>query len=298
MTRSKGRFEWPTRVPFYDDAGRLVAEHHVSQGNIIARVTFDPSTKLKTSYSTGGVTLFYQSGVLVRKEVKNDDGNVASVECYSPRTGTLHSQTSEPAHTKYSPDGKVVYMAWYTEGKKDRPAKLNKRTDTLVPQPAIVKDLPDGITEHAYYRNDELNDPIRNFAAIQYLKGNTPVLECHFHNNQLHNSEGPAVLSTHEKTKLIAQALNGRVVSAEFAEPHHTCSYKFNEQGEVIAEDEVFDLSHLPKDDPAFSDEIVSGFVEGLAATQRSEFSNAMADPNAPQNRRHPSQQNDNEVGY
>jgi hypothetical protein len=141
-----------------------------------------------------------------------------------------------------------------------------------------------------------LNDPVRNFAAIQYLKDNRPVLECHFHNNHLHNSEGPAVLSTHDKTKLIAHAINGRVISAEFAEPYHSCSYEFNEQGEVIAENEIFDLSHLPKDDPALSDEMVDAIVEGAAKTQRSEFSSAMNDPNAPQNRRHQPQPNNKEA--
>lgn len=135
MTKFNGRFDWPKRIPFFDDAGRLVAEHHISHGNIIARVTFDPETRQKTSYSSGGVTLFYRDGILVRKEIKNDDGNVASVECYSPRTGKLHSRESEPAHTKYSHDGKVVYMAWYSEGKKDRPSNSTEKQTHLSHSP-------------------------------------------------------------------------------------------------------------------------------------------------------------------
>lgn len=288
MRIAKNRFEWPTRHPFYDEQGRLTAEHHIANGRVIARLTFDPETKLKTSYTSGGVTLFYQNGILIRKEVRNDGGNLSSVESYSNQSGLLHSATEEPAHTKYSDDGKVVYMAWYNEGKKDRPSKLDRRNEALIPQPSVVKELSDGIVEKAYYRNDELNNPSRNFAAIQYLKGDATVLECHFHNNQIHNADGPAILSTHDKARLVGHALNGRMTAAEFTEPFHTCTYTFNEKGEVIAENEEFDLSYLQKDDPALANSFVENMMDSVADDRRTELTTAFTDPTDPRHKRRP----------
>lgn len=275
MTTDK-KFVWPKRKPIYDEKNRLIEESHLSNGQVIARVTFDPETRMKTSYSSGGITLFYKDGILIRKEVRDEHDKLISLEHYSDTSGGLHSENGEPAQKKFDDSGDVVYMAWYHNGKKHRPLKLNKELEKLLPQPAVVRKLRDGIVENAFYRQDELNDPERHVAAIQYIKGDDVVLKCHFKDNKLHNSDGPAILSTHEKTQLAAHAMNGRFLKADYSEVGYSCSYKFDEKGHVIAQIEEIDLSPFEAEGAELNQSDLERFATNFTEHNRSELSGAL----------------------
>lgn len=283
--KRKQDMQWPERRPHYDRDNRLVEEEHVLSGVVIARITFDPKTGCKTSYTSGKVTLYFsENEVLIKKVIRDDNDQVSTVECYSNSSGQLHSNEGRPSKTKYSDDGKVIYLAWHHEGKKDRPSKLDKHREKLIPQPAVIRYFNDGIVENAFYRDDALTDPNDDTAAIQYTKGDAVVLKCHFRDNKIHKTDDPALLVKHDAMNLIAFAKNGKFSSARFEEPGHISTSVFNEQGELISTEEEYDLEDEPV--PACGiGPLVQGLSQTMAAEQITElasFKQAQDDPSDP----------------
>lgn len=285
----KHDLQWPERRPTYDSVGRLVEEEHILHGVIIARITFNPQTGHKTSYSSGKVILYFgENEALIKKVIHNDNNQVLSVECYSTTTRELHSEDGRPSKVKYSEDGNVVYLAWHREGKKDRPSKLDKKKERLIPQPAVVRYLRDDIVENAFYRNDMLTDPNDQTAAIQYMKNDELVLKCHFKENRIHKTDDPVLIAKHDAMNLIAFAKNGNFLSARFEEPGHISSHLFNDEGEMIETQEEFDLEN--ESQPACGIQpLLQGLGQQIASEQLSEFSKYVAQNNDltdPSNRR------------
>lgn len=246
MSKKPPSFDWPKCEYVYDERGRLISENHTYKGKVIARVTFDPENGHKTSYSSGDVTLFYnEKEILLRKEIRNEDGVLTTVEHYSPQNGKINSPNDVPARTRKAKEGNIVYLAWYKDGKKHRPRNYNAALDKLEALPAVVRFHKDGIEENAYYEEDELNDPSPGLAAIRCLKDGLEIAKCHFRNNAIHNENGPAIKAIHADQSLVADALNGKFVSAEFNEPRHKVSFKFDGNGNPVGRNENTDLSDL-----------------------------------------------------
>lgn len=246
MSKKPPSVDWPQCEYVYDERGRLAAENHTYKGKVIARVTFDPEKGHKTSYSSGYITLFYnEKEILLRKEIRNEQGMVTTVEHYSPHNGKINSPEDVPARTKKAKEGNIVYLAWYKDGKKHRARNYNETLDKLEPLPAVVRFHKDGVEENAYYEEDELNDPAPGIAAIRCLKDGAEIAKCHFRNNAIHNDSGPAIKATNEDQILVANARDGKFTSAEFREPRRKVEYQFDEKGTSMGLKESVDISDL-----------------------------------------------------